>query len=39
MINLARAKQLKIDIPFEVLKNTDSILKTMTVYPEFNYSE
>jgi hypothetical protein len=39
MINLARAKQLNIDIPFEVLKNTDSILKTMTAYPEFNYSE
>jgi ABC-type uncharacterized transport system substrate-binding protein len=39
MINLARAKQLDIDIPFEVLKNTDSILKSMTAYPEFKYSE
>ncbi len=39
MINLARAKQLNIDIPFEVLKNTDSILKKMTAYPEFKYSE
>lgn len=35
MINLARAKQLNIDIPFEVLKNTDVILKMMTAYPEF----
>lgn len=39
MINLARAKQLNIDIPFEVLKSTDSILKRMTAYPEFMYSE
>ncbi len=35
MINLARARQLKIDIPFEVLKNADVLLKTMTAYPEF----
>jgi hypothetical protein len=39
MINLARARQLNIDIPFEVLKNTDSLLKRMTAYPEFKYSE
>lgn len=39
MINLARAKQLDIDIPFEVLKSTDSLLKRMTAYPEFKYSE
>jgi putative ABC transport system substrate-binding protein len=36
MINLARAEQLGIDIPFEVLKDADVVLKTMTVYPEFN---
>jgi len=35
MINLARARQLNIDIPFEVLKNADALLKTMTVYPEY----
>jgi len=33
MINLARARQLNIDIPFEVLKNTDKVLKTMTAFP------
>lgn len=35
MINLARAKQLNIDIPFEVLKSSDALLKTMTALPEF----
>ncbi len=35
MINLARAAQLKIDIPFEVLKNADVLLKAMTAYPDF----
>ena len=39
MINLARAGQLNIDIPFEVLKNADVLLKTMTVYPEDNKTE
>ena len=39
MINLARAGQLNIDIPFEVLKNADVLLKTMTVYPEYNKIE
>jgi len=34
-INLARARQLEIDIPFDVLKNADVLFKTMTVYPEF----
>lgn len=33
MINLARAEQLQIDIPFEVLKNTDVIFKSMSVFP------
>ena len=33
MINLARARQLDIDIPFEVLKNADVLLNTMTAYP------
>ncbi len=37
MINQARAKQLGIDIPFAVLKNTDKLLKTMSVYPEFSF--
>ena len=35
MINLARASQLKIEIPFEVLKNADVLWKTMSAYPEF----
>lgn len=35
MINLARAKQLGIDIPFDVLEDADVILKEMTAYPEF----
>jgi putative tryptophan/tyrosine transport system substrate-binding protein len=34
MINLARAGQLDIDIPFEVLKNADVLLNTMTAYPQ-----
>lgn len=34
-INLARAKQLNVEIPFEILKNADVVYKTMTVYPEF----
>ncbi len=38
MINLARARPLNIDIPVDVLKNVDVILKTMTVYPEFKPS-
>jgi putative tryptophan/tyrosine transport system substrate-binding protein len=36
MINLARARQLNIDIPFEVLKSADVILNMMTAYPEFD---
>jgi putative ABC transport system substrate-binding protein len=39
MINLARARQLNIDIPFEILKNADVLLKTMTAYPEFKTTE
>lgn len=39
MINLARAGQLNIDIPFEVLKNADALLKTMTVYPEYDKTD
>jgi len=35
MINLGRADQLDVDIPFEVLKNADVILKKMTAYPDF----
>ena len=36
MINMARARQLDIDIPFEVIKSADVLLKTMTTYPEFD---
>jgi putative tryptophan/tyrosine transport system substrate-binding protein len=35
-INLARAKQLGVEIPFEILKNADVVYKTMTLYPEVN---
>ncbi len=34
-INLARAKQLNIEIPFEVLKTADVVFKSMTLLPEF----
>ncbi len=34
-LNLARAKQLNVEIPFEILKNADVVYKTMSVYPEF----
>jgi putative tryptophan/tyrosine transport system substrate-binding protein len=33
-INLARAKQLGVEIPFEILKNADVVYKTMTLHPE-----
>jgi ABC-type uncharacterized transport system substrate-binding protein len=35
MINLARAEQLDIDVPFEIFEDADVILKEMTAYPEF----
>lgn len=35
MINLARAKQLGIDIPFQIFEDADVIFKEMTAYPEF----
>ncbi len=35
MINLARARQLGIDIPFQIFEDADVILKKMTAYPEF----
>ncbi|MDM8541198.1 ABC transporter substrate binding protein [Desulfococcaceae bacterium HSG9] len=34
-INLARAHQLGIEIPFEVLKSADVVYKKMTAYPEY----
>ncbi len=34
-INLARAHQLGIKIPFEVLKSADVVYKKMTAYPEY----
>lgn len=39
MINMARAHQLNIDIPFEVLKNSDMLLKSMRAYPEYTYRD
>lgn len=36
VINLARAQQLKIEIPFGIIKNADVVYKSMTAYPEFN---
>jgi putative tryptophan/tyrosine transport system substrate-binding protein len=36
MINLARARQLNIDIPFEVLENADVLLNMMTASPEID---
>ncbi|MGD9187299.1 MAG: ABC transporter substrate binding protein [Desulfobacteraceae bacterium] len=35
MINLARARQLGIDIPFEIYEDADVIFKKMSAYPEF----
>ena len=34
-INLARAHQLGVEIPFEVLKSTDVVYKKMSAYPEY----
>ena len=39
MINLARADQLGIEIPFEVLKSADVVFKKMTAYPEYRMSK
>ncbi|MCP4690106.1 MAG: hypothetical protein GY859_18785 [Desulfobacterales bacterium] len=38
MINLARADQLGIEIPFEVLKSADVVFKKMTAHPEYRMS-
>lgn len=35
MINLARARQLGLDIPFQIFEDADVIFKEMTAYPEF----
>jgi hypothetical protein len=35
MINLARARQLGIDIPFQIFEDADVILKEMTAFPDF----
>ncbi len=35
VINLARANQLGIEIPFEVLKNADIVYQEMSAYPEY----
>ncbi|RLC94977.1 MAG: hypothetical protein DRI77_10470 [Chloroflexi bacterium] len=39
LINLARADQLGIDIPFEVLQDADEAFQEMSVYPEYQMSE
>lgn len=39
LINLARADQLGIKIPFEVLQDADGVFQEMTVYPEYQMSE
>ncbi|MEA3338783.1 MAG: ABC transporter substrate binding protein, partial [Chloroflexota bacterium] len=39
LINLARADQLGIEIPFEVLQDADEVFQEMTVYPEYQMSE
>jgi ABC-type uncharacterized transport system substrate-binding protein len=39
LINLARADQLGIDIPFEVLESADEVYDTMTAYPEYEMSK
>lgn len=36
MLNLARAEQLGIDIPFEVLKTADVVFHTMSAWPEYS---
>jgi putative ABC transport system substrate-binding protein len=39
VINLARAKHLGIEIPFEVLRSADVVFKTMSAYPEFKMDD
>ncbi len=39
LVNLARADQLGIDIPFSVLEDADGVFKEMSVYPEYEMSE
>lgn len=39
MINLARADQLGVEIPFEVLKSADVVFKKMTAYPEYRMAK
>jgi ABC-type uncharacterized transport system substrate-binding protein len=39
LINLARADQLGIDIPFDVLESADEVYDTMTAYPEYEMSK
>ena len=35
MLNLARAEQLGVDIPFDVLKAADKVFDTMSAWPEY----
>jgi len=39
LINLARADQLGIEVPFEVLQDADEVFQEMTVYPEYQMSK
>lgn len=39
MINLARADQLGIEIPFDILNRADVVLKEMTSYPEYEFTD
>ena len=39
IVNLARAQQLGVDVPFSVLKDADVVHKEMSAYPEFKFKE
>ena len=39
LINLARADQLGIEIPFDVLEDADQVFQEMSVYPEYEMSK
>jgi len=39
MFNMARADQLGIEIPFELLSTADTVYTEMTTYPEYEYQQ
>lgn len=39
MFNMARADQLGIEIPFELLSTADTVYTVMTTYPEYEYQQ